>query len=80
MNMTSKTNEDIPKEELFNIINSITPLNNKYRDLSKAQNTGNQILRIMWQVGDLLEHFIAKHEIKPHFLYWQIYGKANQGR
>lgn len=74
--MTSKTNEDIPKEELFNIINSITPLNNKYRDLSKAQNTGNQILRIMWQVGDLLEHFIAKHEIKPHFLYWQIYGKA----
>lgn len=76
MTLMAKVDEVIKKEELYNIINSITPLNNKYRDLVKTNNSGNQILCIMWQVGDILDKFIAIHQIKPHFLYWNIYGKA----
>jgi hypothetical protein len=72
----AKVDEVIKKEELYSIINSITPLNNEYRDLAITNNSGNKILCIMWQVGDILDKFIAIHQIKPHSLYWKIYGKA----
>ncbi|EKD57926.1 MAG: hypothetical protein ACD_57C00091G0002 [uncultured bacterium] len=30
----------------------------------------------MWQVGSIIEVYTEKNKIKPHNLYWQIYGKA----
>jgi len=69
-------NKQLQKKELFNLIEKITPLNNAYRDLTREKESGRKILTLMWQVGDLIESFVMRHEIKPHALYWQIYGKA----
>lgn len=64
------------RQGVFNLIETITPLNNRYRDLVKGGKDGSQVLVVMWKVGDILQSFIRAHELKPHNLYWQIYGKA----
>ena len=73
-------NNQIDKPDLFGLIEKITPLNNEYRDLVKEGGAATDILLLMWQVGSILEAFIDEHKIKPHNLYWQIYGKAEGAR
>ena len=65
------------EQEIFKLIEAITPRNNEYRDLIKNDRSGAEIIRLMWEVGAMLEEFIGKHSIKPHKLYWKIYGKSD---
>lgn len=58
------------------LIEKITPLNNEYRDLIGKLASGVRIIGVMWDVGGYLEEYITSSGIKPHNLYWQIYGKA----
>jgi len=54
------------------LIEEIAPLNNKYREGIKSNLSGTEILKIMWDVGEIL----LKHEIKKiHSIAWKIYGK-----
>src|SRR5579859_975914 len=64
------------KQTLYDLIERITPLNNRYRDLVKTNDSGSDVLVLMWQVGDMLDAYINENGIKPHALYWKIYGKA----
>ena len=61
---------------ILNLIEQITPLNNKYRDLVDSGASGASVLEIMWEGGKKLEDYLKEHDDKPHKLYWQIYGKA----
>ena len=63
-------------DHLFNLIGDIAPLNNKYKDLISNKRPGHEALLVMWNVGDIIETYINKHDIKPHALYWSIYGKS----
>ena len=69
-------NKEPTKKDIFDLIEEITPYNNHYRDLVKSGENGAEVLNLMWKVGEILELFISKFQIKPHKLYWQIYGKA----
>lgn len=54
------------------LIEEITPLNNRYREGIKANLPGKEILKIMWDVGEIL--FL--HNIENiHPVAWKIYGK-----
>lgn len=57
------------------LINDITPLYNKYKSTSKIL-SGNESLKIMWDIGDFLNQFINRHNIAPHKLYREVYGKS----
>lgn len=69
-------NEEINRQMVFDLIEQITPYNNQYRDLIKKSEGGTVVLELMWKTGHIIESFIKQHNIKPHNLYWQIYGKA----
>lgn len=69
-------NKEIDKQKVFDLIEQITPYNNRYRDSVKSSEGGTEILVLMWRVGEMIELFIKGQDIKPHNLYWQIYGKA----
>jgi hypothetical protein len=69
-------NKQPTTEKLLDLIGEIAPLNNRYRDLIKGRHMGSEVLCVMWQVGEILEVFLKRYPIKPHNLYWQIYGKA----
>ena len=62
-------------KDLSNLINSITPLYNIYKENSSIL-TGTQALEIMWEIGELLNKYIKKNKIKPHALFRDIYGKS----
>lgn len=64
------------KHHLFDLIEKIAPLNNKYRDLVKGHASGTEVLGVMWETGDIILEFLHKFDLKPHNLYWKIYGKA----
>jgi hypothetical protein len=64
------------QNEISDLIEKITPLNNRYRDLVDDGASGNEVLHVMWHTGEILNSFVDKHKIKPHALYWQVYGKA----
>ena len=74
-NKTS-TAQEPNKQRIYDLIEQITPLNNRYRDLIKGSQRGTEVLLVMWEVGSILEAFTKKNKIKPHNLYWRIYGKA----
>lgn len=57
------------------LIKDITPLYNKYKSTSKII-SGNESLEIMWDIGDFLKQFINRHDIAPHKLYREVYGKS----
>jgi hypothetical protein len=63
--------------EISLLIEKITPLNNEYRDLVDNSSRGVDVLIVMWSVGGLLEDYVIFNNLKPHNLYWQIYGKAD---
>lgn len=58
------------------LIEKITPLNNKYRDFIDNSVRGTDVLEVMWNVGNILEDYLKDNNIKPHTLYWQMYGRA----
>jgi len=64
------------RQSIFELIERITPLYNSYRDSVKSLASGTDVLVLMWKVGDIIDLFVNEHDIKPHALYWQIYGKA----
>jgi hypothetical protein len=66
----------IESNKISKLIEKIAPLNNKYRECVYLENNGTEILELMWKVGKTLENFLKKEKIKPHNLYWQIYGEA----
>jgi hypothetical protein len=57
------------------LIHDITPLYNKYKSSSKLI-SGTESLEIMWDIGDILNQFIIGHNIAPHKLYREVYGKS----
>jgi len=57
------------------LIESITPLYNSYKD-NKDKLLPVESLEIMWDIGGLLDKFIKTHNVKPHSLYREIYGKG----
>lgn len=61
---------------LSELIETITPLNNIYRDLIDKKAKGSEVLEVMWDTGKLLKQYLNATNIKPHNLYWQIYGRA----
>lgn len=67
-------------KEIFNLIEKITPLNNRYRDLVKEASSGKEVLILMWRVGEILHDFIRINKLKPHNLYWKVYGKSEGTR
>ncbi|MFO7846793.1 MAG: hypothetical protein R6V27_09550 [Balneolaceae bacterium] len=54
------------------LIEEITPLNNEYRIGIKANLPGNEILKIMWDAGEIL---VSKGIKNIHPIAWKIYGK-----
>jgi len=62
---------------LLSLIEEITPFYNKYRDIVDKNNSGCFVLELMWGVGLLLENYLKDNGLKPHALYWKIYGKAD---
>lgn len=76
--MTQKimNSKEPTQKNLFDLIEKITPYNNHYRDLIKSGGNGTEILSLMWDVGAIIQVFIGAFQIKPHNLYWRIYGKA----
>lgn len=75
----NKLNE-LDNKNIYELIENITPLNNKYRDLIKEKSSGTKVVVIMWEVGNLLHIFLLRNKIKPHKLYWKIYGKSEGTR
>lgn len=67
---------EVDKNRFNRLIENIAPLNNEYRDRVHLKGSGTVVLELMWRVGEILELFLTKEKIKPHTLYWQIYGKA----
>lgn len=61
---------------IFNLIEEITPFYNNYRDFVSEGKKGTEVLELMWDVGEILKKYLDSNKIKPHNLYWQIYGKA----
>jgi len=66
----------LEEAKIAKLIEKITPLNNEYRDSINLKRSGTEVLELMWRVGEILELFLKKEKIKPHSLYWRIYGKA----
>lgn len=57
------------------LIEKITPLYNQYK--KEGNNiSGVESLIIMWDIGDLLGLYIKEHNVPPHNLYRDIYGKS----
>jgi len=61
---------------IFNLIEQITPFYNSYRDFVSEGKRGTEVLELMWDVGEVLKTYLDINKVKPHNLYWQIYGKA----
>lgn len=61
--------------DLGNLINSIAPLYNNYKENSHII-IGTHALELMWEIGELLKNYIEKNKIKPHALFRNIYGKS----
>ena len=61
--------------DLGNLINSIAPLYNNYKENSHIL-IGTHALELMWEIGELLKNYIEKNKIKPHALFRNIYGKS----
>jgi hypothetical protein len=62
-------------ENVHFLIDKITPLYNLYKR-DKNVLSATQALQLMWDIGELLYEYLEKHNIKPHTLYRQIYGKS----
>lgn len=65
------------KEKINNIIRRISPLNNNYRVGIRTGLKGTEILKIMWDVGDIL---LLENVNKIHSIAWEIYGKTPGNR
>ena len=57
------------------LINKLTPSYNSYRK-NKNKFCATDLLKIIWEVGDILNNFIDNSKIRPHTLFRKIYGKA----
>lgn len=62
-------------ENVHFLIDKITPLYNLYKR-DKNVLSATQALQLMWDIGELLRQYLETHDIKPHTLYRQIYGKS----
>ena len=65
----------VSKNELFELIDTISPIYNGYV-LNKKTLKPYQSIEIMWELGEILFNFINKKDVKPHSLYRMIYGKS----
>ena len=65
----------INKEIKIQIIESLTPLYNKYAN-NKNNLSGGESLKIMWDIGEIIYNYIEKLKIPPHSLFREIYGKS----
>lgn len=60
---------------IVEIINKISPLQNSYKE-AITRNNPQEALKIMWDIGDILNNYCKKYNIAPHNLYREIYGKS----
>lgn len=59
-------------DTISTLIEQIAPLNNRYRESIRKNLRGTEILKIMWDVGEIL----FEHNIKNiHPIAWKIYGR-----
>ena len=58
--------------DINTLIGDITPLYNQYKQDKNI--TGKEALKIMWEIGEILQIYIKKNDIAPHNLYRQVYG------
>lgn len=61
--------------EINQLITDLTPLYNEYRKDREQNKPVDQIV-LMWKIGDVLKKYLAVHDIAPHALYREIYGKS----
>jgi hypothetical protein len=54
------------------LIEQIAPLNNQYREGIRSNQRGEEILKIMWDIGEILVNNNVKN---VHTIAWKIYGK-----
>ena len=62
-------------DSISQLIKNIVPLYNFYIG-NRRTITGSNALKVMWDIGDILNRYIENHDIKPHRLYRIIYGKS----
>tara|TARA_Y100001970_G_C14179215_1_gene828831 strand:+ start:808 stop:1683 length:876 start_codon:yes stop_codon:yes gene_type:complete len=60
---------------LSSLIESITPFYNSYKQ-NKNTLHPKESIKIMWDLGNILNTYIVKKNLKPHNLYREIYGKS----
>jgi len=65
----------ISKEKINKIIEDLNPLYNQYAN-NKNDLSGAESLKIMWDIGEIINDYIEKFQIPPHNLFRQIYGKS----
>jgi len=63
----------LSKEKINNITRKIGLLNNKYRIGIRTGLKGTEILKVMWDVGDIL---FQENVTQIHTVAWEIYGKT----
>jgi len=63
------------EDSILKLIKEITPLYNTYIE-NRRTISGMNALKIMWDIGDILDKYIEKFDIKPHKLYRLVYGKS----
>lgn len=57
------------------IITRITPLYNHYRR-SKKTLKAYESIELMWDIGEILTHYVKKSKLSPHNLWRKIYGRS----
>lgn len=62
-------------DNLTELIELITPIYNSYKQ-TKDQNHPKESIKIIWDMGKILNDYIHKNKVKPHNLYREIYGKS----
>lgn len=60
---------------LNTLIEEITPLYNTYKENSGTIK-GTEAVKLMWEIGDLIQKYLKENDTAPHTLYRQIYGKS----
>lgn len=57
------------------IIKTITPIYNEYRE-NKQILKAYESIELMWDIGEILNHYLQKSKLSPHNLWRKIYGRS----
>lgn len=65
--------------KISDLISTITPLYNNYKS-NKSNLTATESIIVMWDIGYFIDEYIKIHNVSPHNLYREIYGKSESGK